>query len=207
MEFQEQHPWVPGGWWAFSGLDFSVIVATAIVNPTEPLLKDRMTRGGSPIWSAGDHNNLSQDTNGGLAWAICEEHAGESAASLSGASDGGQGVSRGFTATLAMAKPSNGEMPKSVVTLSRLPLPKRGRYLIRGAVSGLVASRGKWGPGEWWVQGQWLWRPQWPPAWLPAKRRIAGLWLPLVEVNAVNCNVFKGTVQRNQRGVSSGFNQ
>jgi hypothetical protein len=32
MEFQEQHPWVPGGWGAFSGLDFSLTVPTALVN-------------------------------------------------------------------------------------------------------------------------------------------------------------------------------
>ncbi len=151
-----------------------------------------MTSGCSTIWSAGDPNNLSQDTNPGLAWAICEEHAGESAASLSGASDGGQGVSRGSTATLAMAKPSNGEMRKSVVTLSRLPPPKQGRYLIPGAaaVGRLVARRGEWGPGEWRVQGKWLWRPQWPPAWLLAQRRMAWLWPPQVEVNAVNYSVF-----------------
>jgi hypothetical protein len=49
-EYQEQNRRVLVGWATTRGLDFSVMDPTAIVNPTEPLLRNRTTSGGTSIW-------------------------------------------------------------------------------------------------------------------------------------------------------------
>jgi hypothetical protein len=48
---------------------------------------------GGQIWGAGDPVHLSQDAYRDLAWAVCDEHAGD-LASLSAASDDGRAASR-----------------------------------------------------------------------------------------------------------------
>jgi hypothetical protein len=82
MEFQEQYRWLLGGWGVSSGLDFSLVDSSAVVNLTEPFLRNSMTTNGGSIWSAVDHIHLSQDAYRDLAWVICVENA----ASTSGAS-------------------------------------------------------------------------------------------------------------------------
>jgi hypothetical protein len=51
---------VLGGWATAKGLEFSMMDPTAIVNPTEPLLRNRVTSsGGDSIWCTGDPVHLS----------------------------------------------------------------------------------------------------------------------------------------------------
>jgi hypothetical protein len=48
VEYQEQHRHVLGGWATTRGLEFCIMDPTAIVNPTEPLLRNRVTSAAAP---------------------------------------------------------------------------------------------------------------------------------------------------------------
>jgi hypothetical protein len=82
MESQERHRWLLGGGGAYIGLDLSLVDSSAVVNLTEPFLRESLTSNDGSSWSAVDHIHLPQEAFCDLAWVICVENA----ASTSGAS-------------------------------------------------------------------------------------------------------------------------
>jgi hypothetical protein len=63
------------GWWAVAvGLRFCLMDPTAVVHPTEPLLRNRLTSNGLSIWCPGDPVHLSQEAYRDLAHALIEVH-------------------------------------------------------------------------------------------------------------------------------------
>jgi hypothetical protein len=149
-EYQEQHRRVLVGWATSKGLDFTVMDPTAIVNPTEPLLRNRTTSGGTSIWCTGDPVHLSQDAYRDLAMAVQEAHDGADAEGDSASLAGGTG--RRFQCS-GSGSGSHGSsfasekrrIPDAVVTLPTPVTPKRGRYTRPPVAAGWlrgVSSRG-----------------------------------------------------------------
>ncbi len=56
------------------GLRFSLMDPTAVVHPTEPLLRNRLTSDGLSIWCPGDLVHLSQEAYRDLQHALIETH-------------------------------------------------------------------------------------------------------------------------------------
>ncbi len=148
-EYQEQHRRVLGGWATARGLDFCVMDPTAIVNPTEPLLRHHVTSGGASIWCSGDPVHLSLDAYRDLAMAVQEAHEGTAMAGGS-ASDCSDNVRRRTSSgsgscntVLGMGKK---RVPDAVVTLTAPGYPKRGRFSRPPATAGWlrgVATKGR----------------------------------------------------------------
>jgi hypothetical protein len=140
-EYQEQHRRVLVGWATTRGLDFSVMDPTAIVNPTEPLLRNQTTSGGTSIWCTGDPVHLSRGAYKDLAMAVQEAHEGadvegESASVSSGTGHqmpGSGSGSRGSTYGSEKRR-----TPDAVVTIPETS--KRGRYTRPPATAGWLCG-------------------------------------------------------------------
>ncbi len=145
-EYQEQHRRVLVGWATARGLDFSVMDPTAIVNPTEPLLRNRTTSGGDSIWCSGDPVHLSRGAYEDLAMAVqeaheCSDEEGVSASHTSGS--GRQMPVSGSGSSSSAYGSGKRRTPDAVVTIPETP--KRGRYTRSAATAGWlcgVSSRG-----------------------------------------------------------------
>ncbi len=70
----EQHKRVLGGWAVAVGLRFCLLDPTAVVHPTEQLLRNRLTSDGVSIWCHRDPVHLSHEAHRDLAHALIEVH-------------------------------------------------------------------------------------------------------------------------------------
>jgi hypothetical protein len=161
-EYQEQHRRVLGGWATARGLDFCVMDPTAIVNPTEPLLRHRVTSGGASIWCSGDPVHLSLDAYRDLAMAVQEAHegtgvAGESASDCSGNVRHRTSSGSGSCSTVYGAEKRR--VQDAVVTMSVPGIPKRGRFTRPPTTAGWlrgVATKGRGNSAQAWAGGRGL---------------------------------------------------
>jgi hypothetical protein len=138
VEYQEQHRHVLGEWATAKGLEFSMMDPTAIVNPTEPLLQNRVTSsGGDSIWCTGDPVHLSREAYRDLAMAVCDAHEGESMVGESASGSTGSGHAGSGSGSRSSANGSEKRrVPDAVVNVPGPPLPKRGRYTRRPVTAG-----------------------------------------------------------------------
>jgi hypothetical protein len=77
MDFQEQHRKIFGGWGSAQGLNFKIFDPTTVVNPTEPSLGNRLTSGGSSLWSSNDGVHLSPEGYRDVAMGLADLVRGE----------------------------------------------------------------------------------------------------------------------------------
>jgi hypothetical protein len=125
---QEQHKRVLGGWAVAVGLKFCLMDPTAVVHPTEPLLRNRLTSYGLSIWCPGDPIHLSQEAYRDLAHALVEVHDDnqEDAGSVSTRlTEDGSALSAG-SGTHSTGS-GRRKFPDAVVTEQRSGIYKRGR--------------------------------------------------------------------------------
>jgi hypothetical protein len=89
----------------------SMPMPSYVVNPTEPLLRKRLTSDGTSLWSTGDPIHLSPDAYRDLAGALSEEGDG----SVTGGPD---------SSTSAPSEGLKRRNPESVVTMPKIPAAK-----------------------------------------------------------------------------------
>jgi hypothetical protein len=137
VEYQEQHRRVLGGWATTRGLEFCIMDPTAIVNPTEPLLRNRVTSGGSSIWCAGDPVHLSREAYKDLVMLVYEAHEGTSLVGESASVSTGSGHAVSGSRSRGMANGTEKRrVPDAVITMPMPTTTKRGRYAQPPATAG-----------------------------------------------------------------------
>jgi hypothetical protein len=110
------------------GLKFSLMDPTAVVHPTEPLLRNRLTSNGLSIWSPGDLVHLSQEAYRDLVPVIIEAHEGDWEDTASVSSGLGLGrASHGSGSLVYSMVLGKRKIPDAVVTAQRPDTSKRGR--------------------------------------------------------------------------------
>jgi hypothetical protein len=133
---------------------------TAIVNPTEPLLRNRVTSDGASIWCAGNLVHLSRDAYKDLAMAVQEAQegaglVGESASDSMGSVHPMSGSGSGSCSTAYGTEKRRA--PDTVVTMSVPTTTKHGRYTRPPATAGWlrgVATKGHGDSAQAWTGGR-----------------------------------------------------
>jgi hypothetical protein len=124
-------------------MTISVMDPTAIVNPTEPLLRNRTTSGGASIWCTGDPVHLSRDAYKDLAMAVQEAHEGADMEGESASVSSGTGhlmPGSGSGSRSSSYGTEKRRTPDAVVTMSIPETPKRGRYARPPATAGWLCG-------------------------------------------------------------------
>jgi hypothetical protein len=106
-------------WAAEHQLSYRIVDATELVDPVEPILRNRVTRTGIPLWSTWDPVHLVEEAYEELAYAILSACDGDSG-------DGSDDVScssGGYT-----DKSYKRRRPDAVITTPLDPIPKRGKH-------------------------------------------------------------------------------
>jgi hypothetical protein len=96
-------------------MNYIIVDATELVDPAEPILRNRRTRGGIPLWSNWDPVHLAPEAYQELADAVV----------TAGGADETDSASE--TAITASTVSQNRKRPESVVMVPRPPAGKRGR--------------------------------------------------------------------------------
>jgi hypothetical protein len=123
----EQHKKILGGWATTIGLRFCLLDPTAVVHPTEPLLRNRLTSDGISIWCHRDPVHLSQEAYRDLANAVIEMHCDDNDDTGS-TSDAGTVRSSGSGAPSSCSGSGKRKLPDSVVTDQRISSCQPGRF-------------------------------------------------------------------------------
>jgi hypothetical protein len=123
----EQHKKVLGRWAVAMGLRFCLLDPTAVVHPTEPLLRNRLTSDGISIWCPGDPVHLSQEAYRDLAHALIEVHDDDQddAGSVSSRLTGDKSALRPGSVAHSSSSGKR-KLPDAVVTDQRSVSYKRG---------------------------------------------------------------------------------
>jgi hypothetical protein len=145
----EQHKRILGGWAATVGLRFCLLDPTAVVHPTEPLLRNCLTSDGISIWCHRDPVHLSQEAYRDLANAVIEVHGDDkddTGSVSSKSSDDGSARSSGSVAPSSSS--GKRKLPDAVVTDQQSRSSHSGRIIrvpvaagwLRGVSSAANAS-------------------------------------------------------------------
>jgi hypothetical protein len=112
----ETHKRLLETWGHELSLSYSVIDATELSDPAEPILRNRTTREGIPLWSDWDPVHLVPTAYRELAEAVLETSAADNSDDTASES------------ASAISSSSHGKrLPESVITVPELPASKRGR--------------------------------------------------------------------------------
>ncbi len=106
-------------WAAEHQLCYRIVDATELVDPVEPILRNRVTRTGIPLWSTWDPVHLVEEAYEELAYAIlnaCDDDSGDGSDDVSCSSGG-------YT-----DKSYKRRRPNAVITTPLDPIPKRGKH-------------------------------------------------------------------------------
>jgi hypothetical protein len=106
-------------WAAEHQLNYKIIDATELVDPVEPILRNRVTRSGIPLWSTWDPVHLVAEAYEEMAYAIL--NAGDDDAG--GGSDSASCSSGGLSDNSFKRR-----RPDAVITQPLVPVPKRKRH-------------------------------------------------------------------------------
>jgi hypothetical protein len=106
-------------WASEHHLNYKIIDATELVDPVEPILRNRVTRSGIPLWSTWDPVHLVEEAYEELAYAILNARDGDSG----DGSDNASCSSGGCT-----DKSYKRRRPDAVITTPLDPISKRRRH-------------------------------------------------------------------------------
>jgi hypothetical protein len=106
-------------WAAEHQMCYRIVDATELAEPVEPILRNRVTRTGIPLWSMWDPVHLAEEAYGELAYAIL--NAGDDGDG--GGPDDASGSSGGFS-----DRSHKRRRPDAVITTPLNPTPKRGKH-------------------------------------------------------------------------------
>jgi hypothetical protein len=105
-------------WAAEHQLCYRIVDATELVDPVEPILRNRVTRTGIPLWSMWDPVHLAEEAYGELAYAILNACDGD-----------GNGPDDVSCSSGGYSDRSNKRRrPDAVITTPLDPNPKRGKH-------------------------------------------------------------------------------
>ncbi len=100
-------------------MNYTIIDATELVDPVEPILRNRVTRSGIPLWSTWDPVHLVEEAYEELAYAVLNARDGD----VGDGSDSASCSSGGFT-----DKSYKRRRPDAVITKPLDPVSKRKRH-------------------------------------------------------------------------------
>jgi hypothetical protein len=105
-------------WASEHQLNYKIVDATELVDPIEPILRNRVTRSGIPLWSTWDPVHLVEEAYEELAYAILNARDGD----IGDGSDSALCSSGGYT-----DKSYKRRRPDAVITTPLDPISKRKR--------------------------------------------------------------------------------
>jgi hypothetical protein len=165
----ENHKKLLEGWAMEHNLSFGIIDATELVDPVEPILRNRVTTGGIPLWTMWDPVHLVDEAYREMAEAILMPDSGNEF------TDHGS-----TTSTESGMGGSKRKRPESVIVGQPDQPAKKGKSAHEKKPAGWLQGKAEWGrgrshqgankpygvhhPDHTPKRGQWSWpRRGWPP--------------------------------------------
>jgi hypothetical protein len=165
----ELHKKLLEGWAMEHNLNYGIVDATELVDSVEPVLRNRVTNGGIPLWTVWDPVHLVDEAYKEMAEAI-----------LMPCSDEADFTDQGsVTSTESGTGGNKRRRPETVIVGQLEQKAKKGRPGTEKKMAGWLQGKAEWGPGRHQAykpyvgdhytdhppqRGRWSWpRRNWPP--------------------------------------------
>jgi hypothetical protein len=165
----ELHKKLLEGWALEHNLNYGIIDATELGDSVEPILRNRVTSGGIPLWTVWDPVHLVDEAYKEMADVI-----------LMPASEDGDFTDHGSTTSTESGTGGNKRRrPEAVIVGQLEQSAKKGRIGNERKLAGWLQGKAEWGPGRHQAnkpyvgdqhadhqpqRGRWSWpRRSWPP--------------------------------------------